>query len=139
MWSELTHVQDPPCNYFFWQTSYSKWSLAPEQVVQHLRTFLDGGVLGPLGSLRSASSQQTRLTCSVFPQRPSNLSHYSTPKIKIYGHSLSAAQFLCLCRFMMKRAIFEKCLSYIKKMSLSTILKLNSVLLSEALYLTNHF
>lgn len=62
----LSHVvrayprSNPRC--VFWQTSYPKWSLAPQQIVQQSRTFLDGGVLGPLGSLRSASCQQPQLT-----------------------------------------------------------------------------
>ena len=61
----LSHVvrayprSNPRC--VFWQTSYPKWSLAPQQIVQQSRTFLDGGVLGPLGSLRSASCQQPQL------------------------------------------------------------------------------
>lgn len=62
----LSHVvrayprSNPRC--VFWQTSYLKWSLAPQQIVQQSRTFLDGGVLGPLGSLRSASCQQPQPT-----------------------------------------------------------------------------
>ena len=50
---------------FSWQASYSKWSLAPEQIVKLLRIFtvLNAGVLGPLGSLRSASCQQPQLSC----------------------------------------------------------------------------
>ena len=92
MWSELTHVQDPSLCLLAnklpqvvlgeqvtpsgpWRTSYPKWSLAPEQIVQLLRIFavLDAGVLGPLGSLRSASCQQPRgFRVSVFTQRPSS-------------------------------------------------------------------
>ena len=58
--SEDDPRSNPRC--VFWQTSYPKWSLAPQQIVQQLRTFLDDGVLGPLGSLRSASCQQPQLT-----------------------------------------------------------------------------